>query len=454
MSKASILVVDDDPNMRLALFEALRRNGHNILLAEDGQDAVRVMERTPLDLVITDLKMPNLDGMGVLSEAKRKYADLPVVMITGYGTIENAVDAMKKGAFDYVLKPCSVDIIEHVVKRALGLRNGTHITKGEPAAHGETSAELTLVARSERMNEVLTIARNVASSRATIFIQGESGTGKELLARYIHAHSDRKDGPFVAINCAALPEGLLESELFGHEKGAFTGAIARKIGKFELANKGSILLDEISEMSVQLQAKLLRVLQESEIDRVGGRAPVAIDVRVLATTNRDIEAMVRNQSFREDLFYRLNVIPLKIPSLRERKDDIPLLCGYFIRKYSGLYGRPVRRLSRDATEHLLTHPWKGNVRELENTLERAVLLATGEEISRNDLLLEVSGAGVSVEVTKPQGTATLKDVEKDLILQALKETDGNRTHAAKVLGISVRTLRNKLQEYRMHGWVE
>jgi two-component system response regulator FlrC len=452
MTAASILIVDDDPNMRLALFEALARNNHKIVLAEDGQAAVKVIDKTPLDLIITDLKMPKLDGMGVLLEAKKRFPDLPVVMLTGYGTIENAVETMKKGAFDYILKPCSVEVLEHVIERALGTRRGAHIMKGQPASE---SSMPTLVTRNARMQGLLDMARNVASSRATVFIQGESGTGKELLSRFIHAESDRKDKPFVAINCAALPEGLLESELFGHEKGAFTGAVIRKIGKFEMAQAGTILLDEISEMQVRLQAKLLRVLQENEIDRVGGKVPIAIDVRVIATTNRDIEAMVKKGEFREDLYYRLNVIPLKIPPLRERKEDIPALCDYFVKKYSQLYGRPVQGVSPEAFEYLITLPWKGNVRELENTVERAVLLCAGKEVTRQGLLLDDIAVKPSGEKhASLTGTAPLKDVERELILKALDETDGNRTYAAKILGISVRTMRNKLQEYRLQGWIE
>ncbi|MFH1147166.1 MAG: sigma-54 dependent transcriptional regulator [Pseudomonadota bacterium] len=449
----SILIVDDDSNMRLALSEALKRNRHTVIAAEDGRSALRVMERTALDLIITDLKMPNLDGMSVLLEAKKRFPDLPVVMVTGYGTIGNAVEAMKKGAFDYVLKPCSVDILEHVVARALHGRNGKSsegiLNDEEP----DTKTAPVFVTQNEKMKSILAVARNVAASRATVFVQGESGTGKEVLARLIHYESDRRNGPFVGINCAALPEGLLESELFGHEKGAFTGAIARKIGKFELAEKGTILLDEVSEMPVQLQAKLLRVLQENEIDRIGGKSPIHIDVRVIATTNRDIEAVLQNGSFREDLFYRLNVIPLRIPALRERREDIPLLCDYFIKRYSRLYKRPLPILSSDASEYLMSHQWKGNVRELENIIERAILLCTGGEITRGDILPAGSSAVAPVEGPK-FSAGTIRDAEKDLILKALQETKGNRTHAAKALGISVRTLRNKLQEYRMHGWVE
>ncbi|MDP3028656.1 MAG: sigma-54 dependent transcriptional regulator [Deltaproteobacteria bacterium] len=455
MTAASILIVDDDPNVRLALFEALARNNHKIVLAEDGQAAVKVIDKTPLDLIITDLKMPKLDGMDVLLEAKKRFPDLPVVMLTGYGTIENAVETMKKGAFDYILKPCSVEVLEHVVERALGTRRGAHIMKGQPASENRMPPAPTLVTRNARMQGILDIAGSVATSRATVFIQGESGTGKELLARFIHAESERKDKPFIAVNCAALPEGLLESELFGHEKGAFTGAITRKMGKFELAQTGTILLDEISEMQIQLQAKLLRVLQENEIDRVGGKVPIAIDVRVIATTNRDIEAMVKKGEFREDLYYRLNVIPLKIPPLRERKEDIPALCDYFVKKYSQLYGRQVQGVSPETSEYLLTLPWKGNVRELENTVERAVLLCTGKEVTRQSLMLDdIAVKPPGEKPTSLTGTAPLKDMEREQILKALGETDGNRTYAAKILGISVRTLRNKLQEYRLHGWVE
>lgn len=449
----SILIVDDDSNMRLALSEALKRGRHTVFAAEDGRAALRVMERTAIDLIITDLKMPNLDGMSVLLEAKQRFPDLPVVMVTGYGTIGNAVEAMKKGAFDYVLKPCSVDILEHVVARALHGRNGTGAEKVLNGDESDKKTAPTFVTQNEEMKGILAIAKSVAASRATIFIQGESGTGKEVLARLIHYESDRRNGPFVGINCAALPEGLLESELFGHEKGAFTGAITRKIGKFESAEKGTILLDEVSEMPVQLQAKLLRVLQENEIDRIGGKSPIHIDVRVIATTNRDIEAVVQNGSFREDLFYRLNVIPLRIPALRERREDIPLLCDYFIKKYSRLYKKPLYALSGDASEYLISHQWKGNVRELENTIERAVLLSTGEEITCSEILPAGSTAKKPAESPK-SSAGTIRDAEKDLILKALQETNGNRTHAAKALGISVRTLRNKLHEYRVHGWVE
>jgi two-component system response regulator FlrC len=305
------------------------------------------------------------------------------------------------------------------------------------------------------MLKLLELARQVADSRASVLIQGESGTGKELIARYIHENSSRKQGPFVAVNCAALPETLLESELFGHEKGAFTGAVSSKPGKFELADGGTILLDEVTEMPLHLQSKFLRVLQEREIDRVGGRRPIAVDIRVVATTNRDMKETIEKKEFREDLYYRLNVIPLRLPSLRERAGDIPVLARHFIEKYNDLDARSVKDLADSAIHKILSLPLRGNVRELENLIERAVLLCDGETIRADDLLCDDVPTQGSAGETAPTvasggelGSRQLKDVEKNLIFQTLDETNGNRTHAAKILGISVRTLRNKLNEYK------
>ncbi len=304
------------------------------------------------------------------------------------------------------------------------------------------------------MLRILELARQVADSKASVLIQGESGTGKELVARFVHYHSGRRNGPFVAVNCGALPESLLESEMFGHEKGAFTGAVAKKPGKFELAHQGTILLDEISEMAFHLQSKLLRVLQEQEVDRVGGLSPVSVDTRVIATTNQNIRETIEKGSFREDLFYRLNVIPIKIPSLRQRKDDIPMLAQHFIEKYNAIDGRNVKSLTKGALEKLLRFPFPGNVRELENIMERAILLAEGDVIRETDLLLEESLQGVPETPEHPDTltvdmlTGPLKEIEKKIIFRTLDQTNGNRTHAAKVLGISVRTLRNKLNEYK------
>lgn len=459
MFRKPILVVDDEPSMRMALFETLSRSGHAVTLAQSGLEAIARFKEDNFHLVITDVKMPHMDGIEVLREIKKQNSETPVVMITGYGTVENAVEAMKEGAFDYILKPFSVEVLEEIVHKALN---------GNPD-DGKVEPECTthkIITADEKMLKLLELARHVARSKATVLIQGESGTGKELLARYIHAHSPRRDKPFVAVNCAALPEGLLESELFGHEKGSFTGAISRRLGKFELANHGTLLLDEISEMNFPLQAKLLRVLQESEIDRIGGKLPVSIDARIITTTNRDLEEMVNNGQFREDVFFRLNVIPLRVPPLRERPDDIEPLANHFLEKYgsgSTQYGRKnnkkgVMRISEKALQLLKQRTWKGNVRELENIIERGVLLVQGNILTPSDLSLDgcpnayggKAGASESCPIERvSQGgqVSSLKDMEKELIVRALRKTGGNRTHAARILGISVRTLRNKLHEY-------
>lgn len=455
MSARPILVVDDEQNMRTALFEALTRQGHAVDIAENGEDAVAKFKVRPFDLVITDIRMPRGDGLHVLREVKKSSPQTPVVVITGYGTVDSAVEAMREGAFDYIMKPFSLDLIESTVERAL-LGVDRQVTPAARPAHD--SGDRPIITDDPRMKRVLDMAKSVAGSQATVLIQGESGTGKELLARFIHQQSDRADGPFVAVNCAALPEGLLESELFGHEKGSFTGAVARKTGRFELAHQGTILLDEISEMDMALQAKLLRVLQENEIDRVGGKTPISINVRVIATTNRNLKEWVAEGHFRQDLYYRLNVIPLVIPPLRERPADVPVLAAHFLAKYARVNGKPEKRLSKTVSAALQEMAWPGNVRELENIIARGVLLAAGPEVEESDLFLEDIPRSDSRPQTAPPTQngelRTIREMEKNLIEQALHETDGNRTHAAKILGISVRTLRNKLAEYKNLGWAE
>jgi len=474
-----ILVVDDEQNMRIALFEALTRRGHDVVVAENGRMAVEMLEKSLPDLVFSDIKMPEMDGMELLRQIKTLYPELPVVIMTGFATVDTAVEAMKQGAFDYILKPFPVEIIEETVSRVFAMRAQLPRPENRVTAVGEPGAagvEKPIIGQNPKLLQIMARAKSVASSKATVLILGESGTGKEVFARYIHQESDRRNGPFVALNCAALPEGLLESELFGHERGAFTGAIVAKKGKFELADGGTLLLDEIGEIPLHLQAKLLRVLQEEEVDRLGGRAPVKIDVHVLATTNRDLEEAVKEGAFRRDLFYRLNVIPLRIPPLRERSEDVALLAEFFIRKYSAQYGKETKGLSRATMERFAGYDWPGNVREMENLVERAVLLSQGRELEPWDFWDDVeppvsegtdaaswaaSGeplAGESSAVAAANlsaaidgGMQTLRDVERQMILQALQRTDNNRTHAAKILGISVRTLRNKLHEYRSQG---
>ncbi|RLA94585.1 MAG: sigma-54-dependent Fis family transcriptional regulator, partial [Deltaproteobacteria bacterium] len=380
MEEKSILVVDDEPDMRTALTQALASSGYSVLSASNGHEALEKVKKENFRIIITDVKMPQMSGIDFLKEVKKISPQVPVIMITGYGTITNAVEAMKKGASDYITKPFSLESLESAVRKVW--KESTELSKKETCLIEikRRSGNKVLVTQEPNMMEVIERARTVASSNANILIQGESGTGKELLAAFIHQCSPRATKPYVAVNCAALPEGLAESELFGHEKGAFTGAIGRKLGKFELAQQGTIVLDEISELPLPLQAKLLRVIQEREIDRVGGSRTIPIDVRIIAISNLDLKKAIKEGRFREDLFFRLNVVPLAIPPLRERKKDIPLLANYFLKKYASKNNKPVKEISPEAMSLLLKYEWKGNVRELENTIQRAVLLSTSEVI--------------------------------------------------------------------------
>ncbi|MFQ5481946.1 MAG: sigma-54-dependent transcriptional regulator [Nitrospinaceae bacterium] len=449
----SILVVDDEPEMRAALTATLQREGFHLETAVDGEEALERFSGNAFDLVITDIRMPRRSGPGLLRAIKQKSPDTQVIMTTAYGTIDNAVETMKAGASDYLLKPFSADVLVSTVNRAL-----IRPAPGVPATGSKKTARpqegsRRIVTDSPVLEELLKFAENIAYSKSTVLICGETGTGKELFSRHIHASSPRADKPFLAVNCAALPEGLLESELFGHEKGAFTGAIARKEGKFELANKGTLLLDEVTEMTPPLQAKLLRVLQEHEIDKVGGRQPIPVDVRVIATTNRDPRALVAEGKFREDLFYRLNVIPMKLPPLRDRPEDIPVLAKFFFRKHAAENGRRVRDIAAETLHLLQGYRWRGNVRELENVIERAVLLCPGETILPGHLFMEetAESAGALSGAPARGFKGTISDMERELIFQALGDLGGNKTKAAFRLGISIRTLRNKLAEYREKG---
>jgi DNA-binding NtrC family response regulator len=443
----SILVVDDEPEMRIALNHALRRSGFAVETASNGSEALAKFEKERYGIVITDIKMPEVSGMEVLKAVKKISSHVAVIMITAYGTIGNAVEAMKEGASDYILKPFSSETIEMVVKKFSSRVVPAMLSEPLQICSTGTSEAKVLVTQDFNFLRILDLATSVASSKATVLIQGESGTGKELLASFIHRHGAQKEGPFIAVNCAALPEGLAESELFGHEKGAFTGAFCRKIGKFELANHGTLVLDEISEMPLPLQAKLLRVLQEKEIDRVGGTRPVPIDVRIIAVSNVDLKQAILRGKFREDLFYRLNVIPLTIPPLRERRSDVAILTHFFLEKYSTLNNKKMRTIADETISLLTKYDWKGNVRELENTIERAVLLGKGEVLLPRHLFLD-EPENQELQTISCKTGISLQQMEKDLIFRTLREVDGNRTHAAKILGISIRTLRNKLREYR------
>jgi DNA-binding NtrC family response regulator len=444
MKKTPILIVDDEPEIRRILAEGLSSNGYAVHSAENAENALQLIEKESFELVIADIRLPDRSGLHLLERIKNQSFLTPVIMITGYGSVQNAVESMKKGAYDYILKPFSLKVLEGAIENAIRCRRSQMEKCHIPP---ESSPFPLIVTQNQKMKEMMNLCQKIAASKATVLIQGESGTGKEIFAKYIHVSSQRSQGPFIAVNCASLPETLLESELFGHEKGAFTGAIGRKIGKFELAHRGTILLDEISEMNTFLQAKILRVLQENEVDRIGGSRPVPLDIRVIATTNRDIEAEVEKGEFREDLFYRLNVISLKLPALRERPDDIELLANHFMKQFASAYGRPIRSVSEEALEWLKGQEWRGNIRELKNAIERAVLITNRDVLQIQDLSPSQSGTPEEA-ISVPSESLCLREMERKLISKALEKTQGNRTHAAKVLGISIRTLRNKLNEYK------
>ncbi len=434
MDTRPILVVDDDEEMRKAIEETLHRKGYATVSARNGKEALDRIDKGGLQLVVTDVRMPVMDGMTVLREARKRCPRLPFLLVTAFGTVSQAVDAVKEGAVDYLLKPFTADILLDKVRAA----------QSEGSTQKQDRA---LVTQNPAMLETLEMARGVARSDVAVVITGESGTGKELLARYIHENSPRRARSFVTVNCASIPDTLLESELFGHEKGSFTGASQRRIGKFETADESTLLLDEIAEMRTALQAKLLRVLQEKEVERLGSDRPIRVNFRLIATTNRNLQEEVSSGRFREDLYYRINVVPIHLPPLREKKEDIPLLVEHFSQEVTQRLAMPAKSFSRKALEALQSRPWKGNVRELKNVVERAVVLARPCLLEEADLFLgggpdsKGQGNGLSVPVRG------LRAMEKEAIIETLKQTGGNRTQTAKILGISVRTLRNKLKEY-------
>jgi two-component system response regulator FlrC len=445
MMTPKILVIDDDEAMVRALSDGLSRSGYSVISTTSCQSGLEIMERELPELIICDLKIEGMDGLQFMRQLKKKGTNIPVVMITAYGNVQNAVEAMKLGAVDFVSKPFTIETIDRVIRSVL--KN----TSIGCESFEEEDFRFMIVGEHPKLRRIIRLALDVADSKASILIQGESGTGKEILARFIHKNSKRASKPFVAVNCAALPESLLESELFGHEKGAFSGAIRLRKGKFEQANGGTILLDEISEMNPHLQAKLLRVLQEFEVDRLGGSAPIPVDVRVISTTNRDIKKMVQSTQFREDLYYRLNVIPVYLPPLRERKEDIPILVEHFIKKYTRNNGKRGISITDEAIDVLINHCWPGNVRELENVIERAILVCGDGKIKPLHLGIDDALGIDSSRLGGLQVGVKLREMEKALILETLKHMKGNRTHASRVLGISLRTLRNKLREYSREG---
>jgi len=447
MPKSRILVIDDESLMREYVQEALSRAGYDTRSASSGRDGIDLLRQHDFDVVVTDLKMTPMDGLDVLRLVKEESPETHCIVMTAYGTIETAVSALKNGAEDYILKPFAPDELELAVSRALErsrLAQENRYLRAQLSRGYDVKA---MVGESPAMRDVYGQIERVADSRATVLVRGESGTGKELVAHAIHHGGARRDQPFIKVNCAALSAGLLESELFGHEKGSFTGAHARKIGRFELADGGTLLLDEVSEISPELQPKLLRALQEREFERVGGNVPIQVDTRIIGTSNRDLEQAVKDGKLREDLFFRLNVIQIRLPSLRERKDDIPAFMDHFLKRYAQENGRDIRGFSEAAREAFLAYDWPGNVRELQNAIERAVVLSTDPILEPAHFML--GGA----RLARDDGNAlhagmTVAEAEKQLILTTLEHCGDNRTQAAKLLGISVRTLRNKLKEYR------
>jgi DNA-binding NtrC family response regulator len=436
------MVVDDDPHVLGSLVEVLRRKGYDIEACTNGNDAVRIFRQSVFDLVISDVKMPQMSGIELLETIKKIDSTVPFIIMTAFGDVSLAVNAMKKGAFDFFEK--GIDILEKLefsVERALHHRN---LVCENVRLKKVLQKQWQYIGKSGGIDSIRTLIQTIAPSRSTILITGESGTGKELIARSIHYLSPRQNSPFVKINCAALPEGLIESELFGHEKGAFTGALRSKAGKFEIASGGTLLLDEIGEMPMGLQAKLLRVLQEREINKVGGDEPIEVDVRIVATSNRDLESEILQNKFREDLYYRLNVFHIHLPPLRERRDDIAFLVEHFIEKYNEENGFNVTGIEDTALKLLQSHVWHGNIRELENAIERAVVLSRFGILTEKVFQLRSIMDGKDSELTPGM---TIAEGEKRLILKTLDFCNNNRTKAAEMLDISIRTLRNKLHEY-------
>jgi two-component system, NtrC family, response regulator HydG len=439
-------VADDDPGLRESLERTLTREGYRVVLASDGRAALERVQAGGVDLIVTDLRMPGLTGLELLRAAKAIMPDVDVILLTAFGTVEEAVKAMKDGAYDFLTKPFRREQLIKLVDKALERRDLIEQNKALKKQLEDIRAKGQMIGASPAFRRMLTLVEQVADSSATILIQGESGAGKELVARTIHERSGRRAGPFVAVNCAALPETLLESELFGYEKGAFTGAVGRKEGRFELAGGGTLFLDEVGDLSLVTQPKILRVLQEGEFERLGGTRTIQVDVRIVAATNQDLAEMVKDKRFREDLYYRLNVITVRVPPLRERHEDVRLLAQHYLRVYAAKNGRKLEGFSNEALERLESYKWPGNVRELENLIERTVLLARKDRIDAEDLPEEVAG------VKRPPRDAILEligtplaEIEQRLLDETLRITGGNKTQAAKLLGIDVRTVARKLE---------
>ncbi len=445
MLQSRILVIDDEELMREYVAEVLTRAGHEVVSVSGGREALDLLHEEGFDVVVTDLKMTPMDGIEVVRRVHDEQIDARCIVMTAYGTIETAVMALKTGADDYILKPFTPEVLELAVSRAIERQRMAEENRYLRGALSQTHDFKAIVGQSAAMRRVYSQIERVANSKATVLLRGESGTGKELVAHAIHYSGPRRDQPFIKVNCAALSAGLLESELFGHEKGSFTGAHERKVGRFELADGGTLLLDEVSEISPDLQPKLLRALQEREFERVGGTHSIQVDTRIVGTSNRNLEQAVEQGRLREDLFFRLNVIQVVLPPLRERREDIPDLMDHFLRHYAQENGRSVTGFDPQTRKLFTEYDWPGNVRELQNAIERAVVLSTESVLEPHHFLLE--GARTKREGGGLVPGMTVADAERELILKTLEHCKQNRTQAAKMLGISVRTLRNKLNEY-------
>jgi nitrogen regulation protein NR(I) len=446
-----ILIVDDEPSIRMVLRAHLERSGYGVTAAENGAEAISLLDRDTFHLVVSDLRMPVVDGMALLGHCTENMPGLPVILITAHGTVDSAVEALKQGAQDYITKPFDKDELLPVIEKALRTEE-----RGRSVLHEDAAGRYKIIGQTARMQAVYGMIEKVSKSPTTVLISGESGTGKELVARALHDSSDRATAPFIQVNCGAIPENLFESELFGHEKGAFTGAVSGKPGRFELADGGTLFLDEVGELPKDMQVKLLRVLQDGTFERVGGVRSQTVDVRLVAATNRDLVKEVKEGRFREDLFYRLNVIPLKLPPLRDRADDIPLLTDHFVTKFNTRLGTSIEAVTPEALAALMAHHWPGNIRELENLIERSVLLCEGQIITMADLpglvedgaadLEEMDGSATEMGLKEYVRVYTAK-LERTRIQRVLEEEGGNVTHASKKLGISRKSLQLKMKEY-------
>jgi two-component system response regulator HydG len=452
---ARILVADDEPGLREFITDSLELDDHTVVAAKDGREAAKLLDERGFDLVLTDLKMPGLDGMAILRKVRAEQPEVEVIMMTAHGTVDNAVEAMKLGAFDFITKPIQPEVVRLKTERALELCAARRGRRKADALTDYLTAEADahfpeLVGNGEKMQAVRRTVEKIAASDTTVFICGESGTGKELVARAIHRLSKRAAGPFIKVNCGALTETLLESELFGHEKGAFIGAVKQKPGRFELADNGTLFLDEVGDVPPAMQVKLLRALQEQEFERVGGEAPIKVDVRVVSATNKNLEAEVAAGRFRQDLFFRLHVLPVKLPPLRERREDIPVLCQHFIAKLAPKTNTRVRAVSDAALGRIMAYHWPGNVRELENAIEQALVFAEGEEISPSALPQFLQGGAEEDRLDVPRELSLpeiLDDLERQLILKAYAKAGRVKTETARLLGIKTSALYYKLEKY-------